>query len=48
MQACEWSDKVPESKVSHVLYLADVYRGEHDVFVRAKMALGRTSADLGA
>jgi len=40
MQACERSDKVPEGKASHVLYLAGVYRGGHDVLVRAKMALG--------
>ena len=48
MQACERSDKVPEGKASHALYLAGVYRGGHDVLVRAKMALGGTSADPGA
>ncbi|CAF1936965.1 unnamed protein product [Rotaria magnacalcarata] len=41
-------NKVPAGKVSHALYLAGVYRGERDVPVRAKMALGRTSADTGA
>jgi coatomer subunit gamma len=45
MQACERSDKVQEGKASHTLYLAGVYRGGHDVLVRAKMALGGTSAD---
>jgi len=45
MQPCERSDKVPEGKVSHALYLAGVYRGGHDVLVRAKMALSGTSAD---
>jgi hypothetical protein len=48
MQACERSDKIPEGKASHALYLAGVYRGGHDVLVRAKMALGGTSADPGA
>lgn len=45
MQPCERSDKVPEGKASHALYLAGVYRGGHDVLVRAKMALSGTSAD---
>ena len=40
MQPCERSDKVPEGKSSHVLYLAGVFRGGHDVLVRAKLALG--------
>jgi hypothetical protein len=48
MQACERSDKIPEGKASHALYLAGVYRGGHDVLVRAKMALGGTSTDPGA
>ncbi|CAF4479529.1 unnamed protein product [Rotaria socialis] len=48
MQACERSDKIPEGKASHALYLAGVYRGGHDVLVRAKMALGGTTVDPGA
>ncbi len=48
MQACERSDKIPDGKASHTLYLAGVYRGGHDVLVRAKMALGGTSSDPGA
>ncbi|CAF0951751.1 unnamed protein product [Adineta steineri] len=48
MQPCERSDKVPDGKASHALYLAGVYRGGHDVLVRAKMALGGTSSDPGA
>jgi coatomer protein complex subunit gamma len=48
MQACERSDKIPDGKASHVLYLAGVYRGGHDVLVRAKMALGGTSTDPGS
>ena len=28
LQPCERSDKVPEGKSSHTLYLAGVYRGE--------------------
>lgn len=39
MQPCERSDKVPEGKSSHTLYLAGVYRGGHDALVRAKLAL---------
>ncbi|KAM9312945.1 coatomer subunit gamma-2 [Gastrophryne carolinensis] len=39
MQPCERSDKVPENKNSHVLFLSGVYRGGHDVLVRAKLAL---------
>ena len=39
MQPCERSDKVPEGKSSHSLYLAGVYRGGHDALVRAKLAL---------
>ncbi|CAF4682438.1 unnamed protein product [Rotaria magnacalcarata] len=48
LEACERSDKVPDGKASHALYLAGVYRGGHDVLVRAKMALGGTTADVGA
>lgn len=48
MQACERSDKIPEGKASHTLYLAGVYRGGHDVLVRAKMALSGTSMDPGS
>ncbi|CAF1554740.1 unnamed protein product, partial [Rotaria sp. Silwood1] len=48
MQACERSDKIPEGKASHALYLAGVYRGGHDVLVRAKMALGGTTVYPGA
>ncbi|KAI1239556.1 hypothetical protein IHE44_0012682 [Lamprotornis superbus] len=40
MQPCERSDKVPENKNSHTLYLAGVYRGGCDVLVRARLALG--------
>lgn len=47
MQPCERSEKVPDGKASHALYLAGVYRGGHDVLVRAKMALGGASADPG-
>ncbi len=43
MQPCEQSDKIAEGKASHTLYLAGIYRGGHDVLVRAKMALGGTS-----
>ncbi|XP_078533630.1 coatomer subunit gamma-2 isoform X2 [Lissotriton helveticus] len=39
MQPCERSDKVPENKNSHTLYLAGVYRGGSDVLVRSRLAL---------
>lgn len=39
MQACERSDKVPDGKSAHTLYLAGVYRGGHDVLARAKLVL---------
>jgi len=39
MQPCERSDKVPDGKSSHTLYLAGVFRGGHDALVRAKLAL---------
>jgi coatomer protein complex subunit gamma len=44
-QPYEQLDKVAEGKASHTLYLTGIYRGEHDVLVRAKMALEETSAD---
>lgn len=37
MQACERTDKVVEGKNTHVLLLAGIYRGGHDVLVRAKL-----------
>uniref|UniRef100_A0A8C5RH20 Coatomer subunit gamma n=1 Tax=Laticauda laticaudata TaxID=8630 RepID=A0A8C5RH20_LATLA len=40
MQPCERSDKVPENKNSHTLYLAGLFRGGLDVLVRARLALG--------
>nr|CAB3232871.1 coatomer subunit gamma-2-like [Phallusia mammillata] len=39
MQACERSDKVPEGKSAHTLFLAGVFRGGHDVLARAKLVL---------
>jgi coatomer protein complex subunit gamma len=37
MQPCERTDKAPEGKNTHVLLMAGVYRGGHDVLVRAKL-----------
>ncbi|XP_063797227.1 coatomer subunit gamma-1 [Pseudophryne corroboree] len=42
MQPCERSDKVPENKNAHSLYLAGVFRGGHDILVRAKLVLTDT------
>ncbi|XP_059481217.1 coatomer subunit gamma isoform X2 [Neocloeon triangulifer] len=39
MQPCERSDRIQEGKSSHTLLLAGVFRGGHDVLVRAKLAL---------
>ena len=38
MQPCERSDKVDEDKPSHTLLLAGVYRGGHEVLVKARLA----------
>lgn len=38
MQPCERTEKIPEGKNTHVLLLAGIYRGGHDVLVRAKLA----------
>ena len=42
MQPCERSDKIPEGKTSHTLYLAGVFRGGHDTLVRSKLILQDT------
>lgn len=39
MQPAERSDRVPEGKSSHTLFLAGVFRGGYDILVRAKLAL---------
>ena len=46
MQPCERSDKVPEGKSSHTLFLAGVYRGGHDILVRSKLALGDEGVNM--
>lgn len=38
MQPCERSDKVEGDKPSHTLLLAGVFRGGHDILVRARLA----------
>uniref|UniRef100_A0A1B6DU23 Coatomer subunit gamma n=3 Tax=Clastoptera arizonana TaxID=38151 RepID=A0A1B6DU23_9HEMI len=40
MQPAERSDKVPQGKSAHTLYLAGNFRGGHNVLVRSKLALG--------
>uniref|UniRef100_A0A8C3Y8M5 Coatomer subunit gamma n=1 Tax=Catharus ustulatus TaxID=91951 RepID=A0A8C3Y8M5_CATUS len=42
MQPCERSDKVPDNKNSHTLYLAGVFRGGHDLLVRSRLVLTDT------
>jgi len=46
MQPCERSDKVAEGKNTHVLLLAGIYRGGHDVLVRAKLVLNDGSVAM--
>ncbi|KAJ8302194.1 hypothetical protein KUTeg_021181 [Tegillarca granosa] len=46
MQPCERSDKVPEGKSSHTLYLAGVYRGGHDALVRAKLVVTDSGVNM--
>ena len=41
MQPCERSDKVNATSSSHTLLLAGVFRGGHDVLVRARFAEGQ-------
>ncbi len=38
MQPCERSDQIDSNKPSHTLLLAGVFRGGHDVLVRARLA----------
>lgn len=38
MQPCERSDQVDSNKPAHTLLLAGVFRGGHDVLVRARLA----------
>ncbi|XP_059169133.1 coatomer subunit gamma-2-like [Physella acuta] len=46
LQPCERSDKVPEGKSSHTLFLAGVFRGGHDALVRAKLALDTSGVTM--
>ena len=39
LQPCERSDRVPEGKSSHALFLSGLFRGGIEVLVRAKLAL---------
>lgn len=39
MQPCERSDKIVSGKNTHVLLLAGIYRGGHDVLARVKLVL---------
>ena len=55
MQPCERTDRVDPTKSSHTLLLAGVFRGGHDVLVKARLAEGQgvtmkitvRSTDLG-
>lgn len=39
MAPCERSDRVPEGRSAHTLLLSGIFRGGHEVLVRAKLAL---------
>ena len=41
LAVCERSDKVPEGKQTHALLLSGVFRGGHEVLVRARMAVAK-------
>lgn len=38
MQVCDRTDRVPEGKTAHTVYLMGIFRGETEVLVRAKLA----------
>lgn len=38
MQPCERSDKIQEGKNSHTLYLSGIFRDNHEVLAKAKLA----------
>lgn len=44
MQVCERTDRVPEGKTAHTVYLSGVFRGSAEVLVRAKLALADSIA----
>ena len=46
MQPCERSDKVPEGKSSHTLFLSGVYRGGPDAFGRAKVGMSDSGVTM--
>lgn len=39
MHVCDRSDRVPEGKSTHSVYLCGIFRGSTEVLVRAKLAL---------
>lgn len=38
MQVCDRTDRVPDGKTAHTVYLSGIFRGEIEVLVRAKLA----------
>lgn len=46
MQTCERTDKVQEGKNTHLLLLAGIYRGGHDVLVKAKLAFSESGVAM--
>jgi len=46
MRVWDRTDKVPEGKTAHTVYLAGVFRGEHQVLTRAKLALGTNGVNM--
>ncbi|CAJ0579840.1 unnamed protein product, partial [Mesorhabditis spiculigera] len=46
VSACERTDLVPEGKTNHVALLAGVFRGGHEVLVKAKAAIDPTDGTI--
>jgi coatomer subunit gamma len=46
MQPCERTEKAPEGKNTHTILLSGIYRGGHDVLVRAKLAFNEGSVAM--
>ena len=46
LQPCDRSDKVPEGKTMHTLFMAGIYRGSADILVQANLALATAAITL--
>ena len=46
MRVWDRTDKIPDGKTAHTVYLAGIFRGETEVLVRAKLALGSNGVTM--